>query len=137
MFAIRFKSRKGAVLADQVLRLIERSATRFANVIITVHEPYARELATRGVASSKTTVVMNSLDEELLPAASRSPQSDCFRIVYRGTITPSYGVELLVEAVSELIGEIEGLTLELYGEGDSLDAIRLRARRLGIVESAC
>ena len=39
MFAMRFKGRKGAVLADQVLRLIERLATRFANVIITVHEP--------------------------------------------------------------------------------------------------
>ena len=87
------------------------------------------------MASSKTTVVMNSLDEELLPAASRAPQSDCFRIVYHGTITPSYGVELLVEAVSELTGEIEGLTLELYGEGDSLDAIRLRAQQLGIEES--
>ncbi len=135
MFAMRFKGRRGAALADRVLRSIEQLASSFADMIITVHDPYARELMTRGVPSTKMAVVMNSLDEQLLPAGPREPRADCFRIVYHGTITPPYGVELLVNAASELVSEIDGLRLELYGEGDSLDAIRSRAAELGIEDS--
>ena len=132
MFAMRFEGRPGAAWADGVLRAIERWATRFADVVITVHDPYARELIARGVPSGKTAVIMNSLDEQLLPKSSRAPRDDCFRIVYHGTVTPSYGVEVLVEAAAELVQENPNVTLEIYGEGDSLGVIGARAQELGL-----
>jgi glycosyltransferase involved in cell wall biosynthesis len=132
MFAMRFDGRPGARLADRGLRLVERLATRFADVVITVHEPYRRELEKRGVPRAKTAVVMNSFDEGLLPEQTTDGDSDAFRIVYHGTITPPYGVVLLVEAVARLTDEIDGLRLEIDGEGDSLPAIRAQAQRLGI-----
>jgi glycosyltransferase involved in cell wall biosynthesis len=132
MFAMRFEGRPGTPLADRLLRAIERMAARFADAVITVHEPYRRELISRGVRAAKTTVVMNSLDEELLPEADGRENGNGFRIVYHGTITPPYGVHLVIEAAAELASEIEDLSVEIYGEGDSLPVIEACSRELDI-----
>ncbi|MBA3844044.1 MAG: glycosyltransferase, partial [Actinobacteria bacterium] len=131
MFAMRFAERPGARAADRVLRLVERWAVRVAGIVLTVHEPYRRELIDRGARGDRTIVVMNSIDERLLPA--EAPAEDAgFRVVYHGTITPHYGVGLLVEAAAEIGDSIPGLRVELYGAGDALADIQARARSLGI-----
>lgn len=132
MFEMRFSGRPGARAAERVLRLIERWATRVADVVITVHEPYRRELAERGVPLEKIEVVMNTLDERLLPSGDPTDPEPGFRIVYHGTVTPHYGVELLVEAVARLRYEVPGLRLEVYGAGDAVPALRARASELGL-----
>ena len=134
MFAMRFEGRRGAAAADRALRVIERWATRFADAVVTVHEPYRRELISRGVPAAKTSVVMNSLDERLLPPPATGPRNDGFRIVYHGSITPPYGVHLLVEAVAKITDELPDVALEIYGEGDAAPAVRARAEELGISE---
>jgi glycosyltransferase involved in cell wall biosynthesis len=132
MFAMRFGGRRGFRLADYVLRLLERWTANLADEVVTVHEPYRRELAARGVAPDKITVVMNTLDERLLPARRVSRDGDGFRIVYQGTVTPPYGVQLLVEAVASLVHDVPEVRLEIYGDGDSLPEIRSVAARLGV-----
>jgi glycosyltransferase involved in cell wall biosynthesis len=135
MFAMRFAGRPGAALADRALCALERWATRVADEVVTVHEPYRRELVGRGTAAGKTTVVMNSLDERLLPApGSPNGSEPGFRVVYHGTVTPSYGVELVVEAAARVSAEVPDLRLEIYGEGDALPRIRRRAGELGIAD---
>ena len=67
MFAMRFEDRRGAALADRLLRTIEHIAVRSADGVITVHEPYRRELIRRGSDPDSTVVVMNAVDERLLP----------------------------------------------------------------------
>jgi len=134
MFAMRFEGRRGAALADRALRAIEGWATRLADFVITVHEPYRRELVARDVPYAKTAVVMNSLDERLLPATEEAATGEGFRVVYHGTITPPYGVQLIVEAAARVLDEIDSLRVELYGEGDSLPGIRERAQALGIAD---
>ena len=98
MFAMRWAGKPGARIAERLLRAIERAATSLADAVVTVHEPYRRELAARGVPAGKLTVVMNTLDESLLPRRSAPRDEQTFRIVYHGTVTPLYGVPLLVEA---------------------------------------
>jgi glycosyltransferase involved in cell wall biosynthesis len=135
MFAMRFGKRRGARLIERLLYSIEGWATRFADAVITVHEPYRRELLARGVSPDKTTVVMNSVDERLLPAEGPAhPTDHGFRVVYHGTITPSYGVHLLVEAAGHLANDLPDLVVEIYGEGDSLPQIIDLAQELGIAE---
>jgi glycosyltransferase involved in cell wall biosynthesis len=132
MFAMRFGNRRGATISDRILRLVERSATRLADFVLTVHEPYQRELMTRGVPPEKITVVMNSVDEHLLPPPRRAATADSFRVVYQGTITPPYGVRLLVEAVANIAEDLPEIQLEIYGDGDSLPEVRGLAEKLGI-----
>jgi glycosyltransferase involved in cell wall biosynthesis len=132
MFAMRFGNRRGAEFVDRILRLLESAATRFADFVITVHEPYRHELARRGVPPEKTTVVMNTVDERLLPTARRTRHGNGFRVVYHGTVTPPYGVNLLVEAFAMLAADVPDARLEIYGDGDAVPEIRTLIERLAV-----
>jgi glycosyltransferase involved in cell wall biosynthesis len=134
MFAMRFGSQRWARLCNRILRLVERTATRFADFVVTVHEPYRRELATRGVPPRKTTVVMNSVDERLLPSVRSGGRDDGFHVAYHGAVTPPYGVHLLVEALARIADDVPEIRLEIYGDGDSVPEIRSVAERLGVAD---
>jgi glycosyltransferase involved in cell wall biosynthesis len=131
MFAMRFDNAPSG-LRHRVLLLVERLAATFANEVLTVHEPYRQELASRGISERKITVVMNSLDERLMPAAPRVEERNGFRVVYHGTVTPHYGVGLVVEAAAEVRRRHPTLTVDVYGEGDAVPTIEARARQLGL-----
>jgi glycosyltransferase involved in cell wall biosynthesis len=131
MFAMRFPSRAGT-LADRALRLVERWSARVCDAVVTVHEPYRAELARHGIPSEKIAVVMNSLDESVLPSQGAPGRSDGFRIVYHGTVTPHYGVGLLVEAAALARPQIPELSIEIYGAGDAIPDVIERARVHGV-----
>ena len=133
MFNMRFDGRRGAHVADRLLRGLERWATRIADGVITVHDGYARELVKRGVPPGKLTVVMNSVDERSLPQPLNS-SNEGFRVVYHGTVTPPYGLELVVEAVARISSRVPGIQLDVYGTGDAVAAARDRATALGVAE---
>ena len=134
MFMMRFENAPGGV-TDRALRVVERWAARLSDAVLTVHEPYRQELENRGVAKHKITVVMNSLDERLLPSDTEpEEQPGAFRIVYHGTVTPHYGVGLLVEAAARVRTSYSGLIVEIYGEGDAVPKITARVRELGLEE---
>jgi glycosyltransferase involved in cell wall biosynthesis len=132
LFALRFGGRRGASAVVSALHFVERLATRVAAAVITVHSPYQRELETRGVSAEKITVILNTLDERLIPSVADSVEPEGFRLAYHGTITPHYGVALLVEAAARLARDVPGLRLEIYGDGDALPELRSRIEELGI-----
>ena len=134
MFEMRFAGRRGAAAADRLLRRLERWATRFAHHVVTVHEQYRRELIARGAPPAQTTVVMNSLDERFVPPARNGSRGDAFRVVYHGTVTPHYGVGVLLEAAAWAVERIPQLRLEIYGEGDAVPALQERAVEFGIAD---
>ena len=109
------------------------SAYAARNVVLTVHEPYRQELIVRGATHDKVVVIMNTLDEPRAAAAGRVPETE-FRVVYHGTVTPHYGVALLVDAAAQAAGSIPNLSVGIYGDGDSLDGVLERARELGIAD---
>jgi glycosyltransferase involved in cell wall biosynthesis len=135
MFGMRFDGKPGARLANAVLRTIERTAAHASCTVLTVHEPYRRELITRGVRGDKITVVMNTVDERLLPRTRRSAPKGRFVVVYHGTVTPHYGVSLLVEALGLLRDAIPEIRVEIYGEGDAVPELRSLSRTLGVEEA--
>jgi glycosyltransferase involved in cell wall biosynthesis len=132
LYAMRFGGRWGFAATVEALQLIERLAIRFAGAVVTVHDPYRRALEARGVRPEKITIVLNSLDERLIPSAPESAERNGFRIVYHGTITPHYGVELLVEATARLARDVPNASLEIYGDGDALPAVQSRVDELDL-----
>jgi glycosyltransferase involved in cell wall biosynthesis len=130
MFSMRFPGRLGRS-ANGLLRLLERLASLLADAVVTVHEPYRREMIARGIPGTKVAVVMNSLDERLLPPPERRSRMP-LRVVYHGTVTPAYGVDLLVEAAGRILAEFPQLRVEIIGEGDGLPNLNDQVRRLGI-----
>jgi glycosyltransferase involved in cell wall biosynthesis len=132
MFAMRFPSAWWARVGERGLRKMEQVACRVADVVITVHEPYRAELARRGASADQTLVLLNTVDEALLPNPSRPPSRHPFRIVYHGTVTPHYGVGLLVQALGDVIERVADARLEIYGEGDAVRELAADAEALGV-----
>jgi glycosyltransferase involved in cell wall biosynthesis len=135
MFAMRFGARSGSGLVERLLRLVERWAASSSFAVLTVHEPYRQELAARGIPADKITVVMNSVDERLLPPASARRHPEPFTIVYHGTVTPHYGVDLIVEAAAAIRPSVPDLRVVIHGEGDGLPRLRSRAAELGLSDA--
>jgi glycosyltransferase involved in cell wall biosynthesis len=132
LFASRFDGRRGGALVDAALCLTERLTASLADAVITVHEPYRQVLSARSVPASKVTVVMNSLDESLLPQAPAPREGSDFRVFYHGTVTAWYGLELLVDAFVSILPALPHARLEIQGEGDAIVAVRERAQALSI-----
>jgi glycosyltransferase involved in cell wall biosynthesis len=128
---MRFANRAGGML-DRALRLVERWSARACDAVVTVHEPYRAELAAHGIPREKISVVMNSLDESVLPHGEAAARRDGFRIVYHGTVTPHYGVDLLVDAVAIARRTLRDVRLEIYGAGDALRDVEERAQKHGL-----
>lgn len=128
MVAMRFSGRLAGAAAWMLDR-VERAAARMAHAVVTVHEPYRQALIANGVEASRISVVMNVVDASILPGR-RAP--DRFTIVYHGSITPAYGVGLLVEAFARVHAALPDATLELIGEGDALEQALKRARSLTV-----
>jgi len=134
LFATRFVGKPAALRAERLVRLCEQLATRFATAVITAHETYRRQLEARGLPPEKITVVFNSLDERLLPKGPPPIQDNGFRVVYHGTVTPHYGLELLIEAAALVARDEPRLRIEIYGDGDAVEQVRSRAQGLGIAD---
>lgn len=135
----RFGGGTAARRAAALLRSVERLACRIADDVVTVHEPYRRELVRHGVEADKVVVVMNTPDERLvrpIAAAARASHDPArpFTVAYHGTITSWYGVDLLIRALA-LVRETgfaaRGVVL---GEGDALPDVEALAEELSLAE---
>jgi glycosyltransferase involved in cell wall biosynthesis len=123
-FAGRF-GRERSVIAS-VIAWQERLACRFADHVITVSEHWRQALVDRGVPAARCSVVMNLADERIFHPLARSGRSRdgsddaAFRLLYHGTVTHRYGLDLAVRAVARLRGEIPGIQLTILGRGDQM-----------------
>lgn len=129
-----FESRFGkgpSTLSGRLVRFQERAATWFADHVITVTEAWRETLISRGVSPEKLSVVMNLPDDEVFRQMPPSPGGDAapFTLLYHGTLTHRYGIDLLLEAVAR-VREVIPLHLILHGTGEYLVDLQELAARL-------
>lgn len=110
-------------LIVKLVRLQESLSCRFANHIITVSEHWRQWLIQRGVPDEKCSVVMNLADPRIFhrpESAPSKPISDGkFRLLYHGTVKKQYGLDLIVQAVHRLRGDIPDIHCTIIGHGDT------------------
>jgi glycosyltransferase involved in cell wall biosynthesis len=118
----------------RVARLIawqERMACRFADHVVTVSEHWRDTLVARGVAPEKCSVVMNVADDRIFTPRAAARRSDAtFRLIYHGSVTPRYGLDLAIRAVGLLRDEIPGIRLTVLGRGDHMPELERLRREL-------
>jgi glycosyltransferase involved in cell wall biosynthesis len=131
-----FAGRFGAGGRRWVGRLIgwqERMACRFADHVVTVSDHWRDTLIERGVAPDKCSVVMNVADERIFtPHAPRRCDDGTFRVIYHGSVTPRYGLDLAVRAVGLVRDEIPGIRLTVLGRGDHMPELERLRRELAL-----
>ena len=121
----------------RVVTFVEKISFDFANRVITINEPIRELLIERGLPRSKCTVVMNAVDERRF-ASAPNPAPDPvarpwrFVMMYHGTLTPIYGLDLAFEAFAIAREEMRGAELWILGDGPERPALERLAERLGI-----
>ena len=136
-FRMRFP-RASSDLVQRALHAQERAAIMAADAAVTVHEALAARLRALGVPSSKVTVVLNSPDLGRFDAARferRSFMADgTLRLAYAGALTPTYEMDIAVDALAEIHAERPDLplVLDVYGRGDAAEAWQERAEEHGL-----
>ncbi len=127
-------------LVHQLLLVQERLAIAAADAVVTVNDALADRLVGRGVGRDKITVVLNSpslarFDPSAHPARPFMADSH-LRLVYAGALTPTYELDVVLDALARIDARRPELqvSLDLYGRGDSEPALRARAAGLGVAE---
>ncbi len=127
-------------ISYRLLLLQERLSIALADEVMTVNEPLAERLRGLGVEPDRLTVVLNSPDLGLFDPSAR-PRRDfmadgTLRIVYTGALTPTYELDVVLRAVSEIGRRRPELPVSatFYGRGDALPALEALASELGIAD---
>jgi glycosyltransferase involved in cell wall biosynthesis len=127
LFASKFREH-GAMMT--AVRANTKASLRFADEVLTVHEPYAQIL--RELTRRRISIVMNCPDERLFPMRPHRPRSldDDVVFSYHGLIAPRHGLVNAVEALAELRRDVPGARLQVLGSGDGLSGLRARVAEL-------
>lgn len=119
-------------------RWLEKRSLQFAHHVLTttraLKEHY--EAITSRVPVS---VVMNLPDERLFRPPDEfhkviGDQERDFTILYAGTVSRIYNLDLAISAVANLKDKIPKLRLRIVGEGDDLPRLKAMAEELGIAD---
>jgi glycosyltransferase involved in cell wall biosynthesis len=123
----------------KLARLIERASFTFADRVITINEPIQQLLTSRGLHGAKSTIIMNSVDESLFVRESASSfDSDVsekpkkFVMMYHGTFTRIYGLDIALEAFSLVHEEMPDAEFWIMGDGPEMVPLEKLARKLSL-----
>ena len=138
-FRSRFPRAANPVV-HRLLRIQERISIGLANAAVTVNQAMRERLVGLGVRPDKVTVVANSPSLARFDPSryeSRPFAADgTIRLVYAGALTPTYELDVLVEAVAS-IGRARpdlAVHLDVFGRGDAAERLVDHAARLGLGE---
>jgi glycosyltransferase involved in cell wall biosynthesis len=129
-----YRSKYGATQNSWQVRLLtylERISFDFADHVVTINEPVQDLLANRGLPYSKSIVMMNSVDEarfsfqrNTCPEAEAAATNAKFIMMYHGTLTKLYGLDIAIEALAIVESKVPGTEFWIIGEGP--EEVRLR-----------
>lgn len=118
-----------------LLKKIEKGSFDFADHVITINEPIAKLLVSRGLPASKCTVITNSVDEVLFGGGKepvKATSGEPFVMMYHGTLTNIYGLDIAIEAFAKVHQLMPGAEFLILGNGPEKKALEALAARLGV-----
>jgi glycosyltransferase involved in cell wall biosynthesis len=126
----------------RILKFLEKISFDFADHVITINEPIQNLLVARGLPLRKSTIVMNAVDEARFNAASKSPAAagaleapGKFVMMYHGTLTRLYGLDLAIEAFSSVHHDMPEAELWVLGAGPEAGLLKDLARERGVARA--
>lgn len=131
-------ARFGVAMDSPPVRLViwqEQLACRFAHHVITVTDLWRQTLIGRGLAAEKCSVVMNVADTQYFrPIPAGSEPGRGLRLIYHGTLTARYGIDLVLHALAQRRAELPNVRLTIHGRGDYLAHVRALIESLDLKE---
>jgi len=121
----------------RLLEFLERISFRFADHVITINEPILTLLEKRGLDRSRSTVIMNAADEArfakvLASRGTGAASGGPFVMMYHGTLTKIYGLDIAVEAFARAHVDMPGAELWILGSGTEAGPLGAQVKALGL-----
>ena len=121
----------------RLMKFLERISMAFADHVITITEPIQDLLVSRGLPRSKSTVIMNAADEARFQpdpaAAAGTPiELETFAMMYHGTLTRTYGLDIAIDAFSLAHEQMPAAELWILGFGPDEDSLKALVQRRGL-----
>jgi glycosyltransferase involved in cell wall biosynthesis len=120
-------------LPVRILKFQEWISCQYADHVITVTDLWRGTLIERGVPAHKASVVMNVANGHIFKSDEPKPAPNGdhrFKLIYHGTLSQHYGIDLLLQAVSQLKETIPQIHLTVHGRGEYLQNLRDLAKEL-------
>lgn len=113
---------------ERLVRFEERAAVRFAHRVMTVNEPIADVFQAR--TQVRPFISHNMPDERVVNVRKTTydPPTGPLKLVFHGYVNRRYGLDRLIDALLDLNREKCLFTLDVYGDGPHLEAIRQRVQ---------
>ncbi len=116
----------------RLLKFVEKISMDFADYVVTIHEPILDLLVARGLSRSKAIVVMNAVDEARFSAGPDAPAAESgaesrFVMMYHGTLTRIYGLDIAIDAFGMVHEQMPGAELWILGSGTEQAALAAMA----------
>jgi glycosyltransferase involved in cell wall biosynthesis len=137
-----WRSRGRDPLSDvyQMTRSIETECMRSADAVVTISEGMKAEISARGVPADHITVVPNSVDEAFLAEPPDATElrhrhgvgPDELLIGVVSTLNEYEGVDVLIDALAQLLREKVPARLIVVGDGPERKALANRVDQLGL-----
>jgi glycosyltransferase involved in cell wall biosynthesis len=125
-------------LVIRLQKWLEKASFCFADHVITINEPIKKLLEGRGLNPAKTSIVMNAVDEALFASApqgtvaTQPSNPNAFIMMYHGTLTKIYGLDIAIEAFGKAREEIPDAEFWILGNGTEKPALEELSRQLGL-----
>jgi len=123
-------------LIIRLLAWLEKISVRFADHVLTINEPILDLLVSRGLARSKATVIMNAVDEARFTPPAGAPRpagaAERFVMMYHGTLTRTYGMDIAIEAFAIAHEHMPGAEIWILGSGPESGPLAEQAKECGL-----
>ena len=133
-----FMSKYGVGRGHWLVRLstfLERISFKYADQVITINGPIQHLLESRGLAAAKSTIIMNSADDMIFSGAAVAQKDPSkFVMMYHGTLTKIYGLDIAVEGLAQARSQILNAELWILGDGPEKAALETQAQKLGVAD---
>ncbi len=136
-----YMSKYGMKKDSRVIRLlewIEKISFGFADHVITINEPIQDLLASRGLPLAKSTVITNAADDARFISYSKAPAADAaavpgtFVMMYHGTLTRTYGLDIAIEAFALAHEAMPGGEFWILGSGPEIGHLKDLVKQRGL-----
>jgi glycosyltransferase involved in cell wall biosynthesis len=120
-------------VAVRLLRAVSRVSLGLADHVIAAEFRSQEIIESRGVSSSKVSLVLNVPDEDVFGCRSFCSNSQGrFCLITHGSLLERYGVQTLIRAVPLLTGNIPELEVKVVGDGEYRPKLEYLAQSLGV-----
>jgi glycosyltransferase involved in cell wall biosynthesis len=119
-----------------ILKLQEKFCCRLAHRVISVNDTMRENLEGKGIPPEKIFILHNFPDTKYLPIKNDitrwSPHKDAFILMYAGTITEHYRLDIAIEALAIVSKDLPFVKLKIIGDGNELNKVLKLATELGV-----